>query len=425
MEVGDGVAETWSEIRKLSRTQILKGAERTAENERDALVEFLLHLAVIEQRGDYERAGQRSLWRYLVNTLRFPKCQTSLRYHSARLLVKFPEIANYLADGRLSMTTLVPLKDILDSENLFRLLDAASNKTKDEVLVLVASFNAPILPVGEFSPAPPADVVELSREVVVLREDGGVAPHGVAATVPEADGTVVTPPVTAGQAVLVMGAPAIQKIKPIAPDQLLFTATVSNAFKDDLEELADALSHVFPEKRFADLLHYCVKQALGRVGKRRGSVPVRGAEAKKTADPDSSHETAEKSTSPGMEEPSRPSLGGTKGEPADVNVGQPAGGGVSSAGDRDKKGTRVHITAELERAVWERDCSCRWQLANGQLCESKYQCQLDHIFPVALGGLSVLSNLRLLCRQHNLQAEREAFGDACVDQFTKESRAGP
>lgn len=417
LEVCDGVTETWSEIRKLSRTQILKGAERTAGSERDALVEFLLHLAVIEQRGDYERAGQRSLWRYLVNTLHFPKCQTSLRYHSARLLVKFPEIASYLADGRLNMSTLVPLKDILDSENLLRLLDAASNKTKDEVLVLVASYNAPILPVGEFSPSPPADVVELSQEVVVLREDGGVAPHGVTATVPEADGTVVTPPVAAGQAVLVMGAPAIQKIKPIAPDQLLFTATVSNAFKADLEELADALSHVFPEKKFADLLHYCVKQALVKVGKRRGSVPVRGGKARRVADPDSSHETAEPSTSPGIVEPSSLPLRVNEGEAGDGNVGQSASGG--------SRGARVHIPADLERAVWTRDVSCRWQFENGRMCESTYQCQLDHIHPVALGGLTVLSNLRLLCRPHNLEAERQAFGDACVDQFAKESRAGP
>lgn len=400
MEVGDGVVETWTELWKLSGRQILASAERATGNEREALVSFLLHLAVIEQRGDYEKVGQRSLWNYLTQTLHFPKCQTSLRYHSARLLLKFPEVAHDLADGRLNMTTLVLLKDILDRENLLRLLDAASKKTKEEVLVLVASFNAPILPVGEFAPVPPAAVVELSRGVVALREDGGIAPATATSAVPEADGTVVTPPVSGKQAVLVMGAPVVQKIKPLAPDQLLLTATVTNAFKNDLEELAEALSHTFPERNLGDLLHYCVKQVLVRVGKRRGAVPVRGSDRKRAGDP-----PVEKA--------------------AEANPAKPVDPVGKATGVRRPQWARVHIPAPMERAVWQRDGSCRWQLENGKPCGSTHQCQLDHIKPVALGGLTVLSNLRLLCRQHNLEAEREAFGDALVDQFTSDARAGP
>jgi hypothetical protein len=45
--------------------------------------------------------------------------------------------------------------------------------------------------------------------------------------------------------------------------------------------------------------------------------------------------------------------------------------------------------------------------ATGKVCGSRYQVQVDHIVPRALGGSDQPENLRLLCRQHNLhEAER-------------------
>lgn len=35
-------------------------------------------------------------------------------------------------------------------------------------------------------------------------------------------------------------------------------------------------------------------------------------------------------------------------------------------------------------------------------CSSKYQLQIDHIIPVARGGDNESTNLRILCRTHNL-----------------------
>jgi 5-methylcytosine-specific restriction endonuclease McrA len=46
---------------------------------------------------------------------------------------------------------------------------------------------------------------------------------------------------------------------------------------------------------------------------------------------------------------------------------------------------------------------------NGQRCDGVYQLQIDHKIPLALGGSNNPSNLRVLCRTHNLLEARK-FG---------------
>ena len=55
----------------------------------------------------------------------------------------------------------------------------------------------------------------------------------------------------------------------------------------------------------------------------------------------------------------------------------------------------------------------------GKVCGSRYQLEIDHILPKALGGTSDASNLRCLCRKHNqLMAER-AFGRSHMELFQR------
>jgi hypothetical protein len=70
-----------------------------------------------------------------------------------------------------------------------------------------------------------------------------------------------------------------------------------------------------------------------------------------------------------------------------------------------------HVPAAVKRAVLERDGGqCTFVSKNGRRCESKTRLEYDHIEPVARGGQSTVSNLRLRCRAHNQFAAECTYG---------------
>ena len=83
-----------------------------------------------------------------------------------------------------------------------------------------------------------------------------------------------------------------------------------------------------------------------------------------------------------------------------------------------------HIPAEVKRAVWARDGRCcQWPVTSGGIGGSTTRLELDHIVPLARGGASTVSNLRVLCAAHNQLAARQVFGEAWIDQFAARSRS--
>ncbi|MFL5813561.1 MAG: HNH endonuclease [Bdellovibrionia bacterium] len=63
-----------------------------------------------------------------------------------------------------------------------------------------------------------------------------------------------------------------------------------------------------------------------------------------------------------------------------------------------------YVPTALKREVWKRDQSqCSYQSSDGKKCGSRFALEIDHIQPLALGGKTENSNLRLLCRAHNQQ----------------------
>ncbi len=73
-------------------------------------------------------------------------------------------------------------------------------------------------------------------------------------------------------------------------------------------------------------------------------------------------------------------------------------------------GKRVYLSVQLRRKIFERAQSRCEFTYNGRRCTSQYALEVDHEVPLALDGSNDLSNLRALCRQHNLQQSREKLG---------------
>ncbi len=65
----------------------------------------------------------------------------------------------------------------------------------------------------------------------------------------------------------------------------------------------------------------------------------------------------------------------------------------------------------IRDAVWARDGGRCVFLSGGRRCESRRGLELDHILPLAAGGTSSASNLRLLCRAHNQAERRRILGE--------------
>ena len=153
------------------------------KEERRLLVECLGCLAELDRRKAVLSLGYGSLFSFCTEFLNLTKASAFRRTTAARLLARFPLMADYLADGRLNLTTLVELRDVLDEAHLVEILDRAAGRTEDQVKELVASLRP--------QPAP----ADLLRRLPSPRNDsGGSGPVPPSAIGPSAALALAPPP---------------------------------------------------------------------------------------------------------------------------------------------------------------------------------------------------------------------------------------
>jgi hypothetical protein len=158
------------------------------------------------------------------------------------------------------------------------------------------------------------------------------------------------------------------QVVPLTPVLHRIHFTASERFVRKLSQVKDALAHRFPEGNLESILEAGLDLLLAQGDKRRGQA---------------SHP---------RKAPPRPAPG------------------IASAAR--------HIPASVKREVFARDGPrCQWQLASGGTCGATRFLELDHRIPRARGGATQAANLRVLCRAHNQQAAREAFGEAWMSRF--------
>ncbi len=82
-----------------------------------------------------------------------------------------------------------------------------------------------------------------------------------------------------------------------------------------------------------------------------------------------------------------------------------------------------HIPAHVKNAVWERDGGrCAFVSENGTRCPACTRLEFDHVIPVAKGGESTISNLRLRCRAHNQYEAECTFGASFMANKREDAR---
>jgi 5-methylcytosine-specific restriction endonuclease McrA len=182
-------------------------------------------------------------------------------------MVRFPIVAEYLADGRLGLTTLVELRDVLDEESVLGVLDRAAGRTEEEVKVLVAALRP--------QPAPP----DLLRR---LPGPSAVPPAPLLAL------AVPVPEVSSGPEPQISVQPAPirpAKLEPISETLHVLRVTVTQAFVDDLGAVRDALSHIIPDRKLEAVLHECIRRTLQEHARRRTGSEKTAARSDRKAKP--------------------------------------------------------------------------------------------------------------------------------------------
>jgi 5-methylcytosine-specific restriction endonuclease McrA len=344
-----------------------------AGDERNVLVEFLLHLDEFDRRRAYVDAGHRSLWEYCLRVLHLREGAAGRRIGAMRVLRAFPRLESALRDGRLCSSTASLLGPVLTNENLEELVARAAYKTKAEVEELVVTLRP--------RPEPQEGIRKLPAPAPAAAAavgSGGVLPIGPVVSPPvDAEARVAPVPTAPVATPLVLSPTTPAKVEPVAEDRWSVRVTLDADGKTDLETLRALLSHKIPNGELGAVLHEAIRCGIEKHGRRKGaSAPAQG----------------------------RRRGGGrpTRSEP--VSTQPPS----------------HYIPAGVRREVWKRDGGrCTFVGPDGGRCNSRWQLEFDHVTPTALGGCSTVENVRLRCRAHNMLHAEHVHGREHMDTFRR------
>ncbi|MFL5300114.1 MAG: HNH endonuclease [Anaeromyxobacteraceae bacterium] len=353
-------------------------AKRLAEllsREHGALADFLVALADFDRGRRWLELGHSSLFYFLHRELGLSKGAAFYRKTAAELLQRYPDVVEPLRSGKLCLTSVVELAKVITPENRGEVVARFFHASKQEAKAISA----------ELCPAEAAP----HRDVVTALEP---LPRSTPARAPAAAPRLELPlaPVAGGGAVLpdeprreaatcapvsppapTLATARCDEVEPLTADLRRLHVTVSRRFLEKLAAARDALSHRLPDGGTEAVLEAALDLLLAAQDRKRGLVK----------------------------------------KPRTSRAPPPA--------------SSRHVPAAVRRAVFIRDGGCcQWSMSAGGVCGSRTRVELDHIVPVALGGESTVSNMRLLCALHNAVAARQVFGAQIMDRYTSRGRGG-
>jgi hypothetical protein len=346
-------------------------------SERHLVVQFVVELAGFAKRELYRELGYTSLFYYCVRQLGLSKSSAFRRSEVARLIARFPVIADRLTAGSVSIRALVELREVLTEENQAEVLARAEGKSQEEAQLLAVAYKPRPVPRDVVRTLPRPQAPTSASPVVPAETEPPPLPPVAFALGPAETNSFPLPPVAFALVPAEAKSPPSppEVVKPLTPDLRRLNVTVSAEFMAELERVRAALSHQFPDGNFEQVVREAFKLVLERDRKRKALT----------------------------DRPRRQQEGGPRAQreaPAENNR---------------------YVPAAVRRAVWERDQGrCTWPMGDGKLCGSTHRLELDHDLEVALGGKAVTENIRLLCKGHNLMKAEQHLGRALMAKFRKD-----
>jgi hypothetical protein len=325
-------------------------ARRYSRQESGSTAGLLACLAVIDERRAFRALGYSSIAEFCHTDLGLSEDVTKKYLGAARTAREYPVIFDMVADRRLSVSAVLTLRSWLNPACGLQLLADCAGKSREEIeWILAERF-------------PSSDVLALECSTAA---PGAASAPGHPVPCDSSESNVATVPILTA-----VHAPA--KLKPLSPDRVALTVTISRETREKLRRAQELLGHAVAPEAIADVIDRALDQLIVALEKRKHGL----------------HRKA-------------------RGVPA-------------RASHRAR-----HIPADVRAEVYKRDGgACTFVSDDGRRCTCRHALQYDHIVPVAQGGASTAENLRLLCPAHNqLEAERR-FGREFIEQERAASRSG-
>jgi hypothetical protein len=219
----------------LTNDELLTEVKALARGERDATVHLIASLAELDDRRLYLGEGFPSLFTYCTQCLHLSEHAAYSRIQAARASRKWPVILVRLAEGSVTLTTVVLVGRHLTSENHVAVLDAARHRSRRDVEQQVAALRPlPAVP-SSIRKLPASTPVAEAAPVAVTSET--LIPSLPASPASTAVDLAPFPPPPPSRRALVTA---------LAPERFKVQLTISRETHDKLRRVQDLLRHSIP-----------------------------------------------------------------------------------------------------------------------------------------------------------------------------------
>jgi hypothetical protein len=350
--------------KSLSNDALLRTTQALVIEERKLTTEILWHLNEIQIRRLYSEKGYASLFEYAVRALGYSHAAAGRRIAAMRLLADVPEVESALQKGSVNLSTLSTIQTFVQKKWQSKKESVSKAEKKELVLALQGKSRR-----------------ECEKHLIAL--------DPIAATPQERERMV---------------SPTQTEIRFVADDELM----------QKLQKIRELDGHVQSNASYLELFHRMADLALRKLdptAKKEKPVSANNSPAPLQ----SATVTVMNCTQP---EPVPNSTPPAESKPQGA-TSESCQSGVPSF---MKKSNPRYIPAALKREIWRRDQGqCTFQSAGGKRCLSRFALEIDHIEPLALGGQTKASSLRLLCRAHNQHQAWINLGPQKMSAFLRRS----
>lgn len=235
-------------LRSLSDDELVCQLKGLAARERRATALVVAHLAELDTRDVYLRAGYSSLFVYCCDVLALSEHEALNRIEAARAARRFPMILDLLEAGEINLTTVRLLAPHLTALNRRRVLDSARGKKKARVEEIVAVLSPrPDVPASVRKlpgtkpagvPAPGTAPEPTTESTSAPTADGRTEAAGDLAACPASGPDNVSAPL-----------PPVRRsaeVRPLSPDRYKYELTIGGSTLEKLRLAKDMLRHALP-----------------------------------------------------------------------------------------------------------------------------------------------------------------------------------